>query len=591
MKKLIVIFFLFLGLIAANAQSTWYVSYTGSDDKSGLSAKKAFKTLQRLSEAPVKPGDSIRIERGGTYFGTIKIPHQRIFIKAYGLGTQKPIISGLLKIDDSKWKKHAENIWKVYIEDTPRQLYSNGKFLHPSRTPDKGYFTDKDNADHSRYEVVRYRPEAYFWSKQPAETYQATEKPYYLEGSYEALTMPGEWYFKANVLFLYSETSPKNIEASVLSRGVSPNDWNPENIRVEDLKFVGQYEAAVWLRGYSSKSNIVMACEFERQGLFGIEYAGVGCELIGNRFKDVLGVGIEGYQVQNSLIASNHFKRIGLIPGHGRSGWDNRGAAAISIDQPGPEKGKNTIMLNSIDSVGWSGIQATMDSSIIEGNLIRNSLLTLSDGGAIYIWGNGVRGTVIKGNTIEGCIGNIDQYPGKNLAYGIYCDERSNYTKVIRNTIRGVSYYSIVLNSGSHHNLVSNNLIYGPGINLAEWQRDSVTVENRIEYNVIEAGPNFVLKAESNFGTECMLGSYRGNRFSSILPAPFRIGNLHMPRSYSLQDSICGIAEGFEKIKEPDPDPIPDPDPRPVSGKLFIEFQDEAGVQRVLIGEGTFYIK
>ena len=50
-----------------DAQSkTYYVSPEGNDDNTGLTAKAAWKTIERVNRDTLQPGDAILFESGGT---------------------------------------------------------------------------------------------------------------------------------------------------------------------------------------------------------------------------------------------------------------------------------------------------------------------------------------------------------------------------------------------------------------------------------------------------------------------------------------------------------------------------------------------
>lgn len=82
-----------------NREGTNYYldAVNGNDSNNGLSAKKAWKSLDRLREVQLQAGDSILLQRGAVFTGILEINAQgradaRIVIDAYGTG-KKPCIT------------------------------------------------------------------------------------------------------------------------------------------------------------------------------------------------------------------------------------------------------------------------------------------------------------------------------------------------------------------------------------------------------------------------------------------------------------------------------------------------------------------
>ncbi|UBU17301.1 NosD domain-containing protein [Nonomuraea gerenzanensis] len=84
---------------AAAAGTTYYVDSRGGDDAAaGTSAGTAWKSLEKLAAAELKPGDTVAVKRGGSFTGPLTLESsgtaaQPITIKAYGSGAL-PKISG-----------------------------------------------------------------------------------------------------------------------------------------------------------------------------------------------------------------------------------------------------------------------------------------------------------------------------------------------------------------------------------------------------------------------------------------------------------------------------------------------------------------
>lgn len=95
--------------------SSYYVSPSGSDANSGLSASQPWQTIARVNEQLFSPGDRILFQCGGRYAGSLQpagsgVDGQPITISSYGAGP-KPIIDGTGQ--DSAVKLFNQEYWEV----------------------------------------------------------------------------------------------------------------------------------------------------------------------------------------------------------------------------------------------------------------------------------------------------------------------------------------------------------------------------------------------------------------------------------------------------------------------------------------------
>jgi hypothetical protein len=73
--------------------TTYYVSPTGNDLSTGTSSTSAFRTVDRLENAPLTAGDSILFQRGGVWRELLYMTSSGLTFGTYGTGA-RPIISG-----------------------------------------------------------------------------------------------------------------------------------------------------------------------------------------------------------------------------------------------------------------------------------------------------------------------------------------------------------------------------------------------------------------------------------------------------------------------------------------------------------------
>ena len=112
MKTLNLIFFLFQSLLICQ---TYYVdSFNGSDSNSGTKIYQAWKSIKRVNNVNLKPGDKVLFNKNCTWREELRIPsngseENRIYFGTYGTG-DAPKILGSDRI--SIWLYLSNNIWK-----------------------------------------------------------------------------------------------------------------------------------------------------------------------------------------------------------------------------------------------------------------------------------------------------------------------------------------------------------------------------------------------------------------------------------------------------------------------------------------------
>lgn len=130
-------FLTILGLLAscsANQPNTYYLDATnGNDSNSGLSPETAWKSLNKVRNMQLQPGEKILLKRGEKFEGEFDIagqgtPQQRIQIADYGTGT-KPCIIGE---DNSLYALRVTN--SNYLTIRNLEIVNTGKYPLAKRT-------------------------------------------------------------------------------------------------------------------------------------------------------------------------------------------------------------------------------------------------------------------------------------------------------------------------------------------------------------------------------------------------------------------------------------------------------------------------
>lgn len=107
---------------ASISGTVYYVSPAGNDENDGLSEKSPFKTIQRVNQIALQPGDAVLFQCGGVYedacleLTTSGTPEQHILLSWYGTGNY-PIIRGGENYD-RQYILHEDRIATVAVKLT-----------------------------------------------------------------------------------------------------------------------------------------------------------------------------------------------------------------------------------------------------------------------------------------------------------------------------------------------------------------------------------------------------------------------------------------------------------------------------------------
>jgi hypothetical protein len=116
MKLLLAILFILITTVSFG--TTYYVDATlGNDSNNGITPETAWKTLNRLNNAMISPGDSILFKRGEVFRGNL-IPvigsdPDYVTYGAYGTGNKPKILGSYNRNSAFYWIDEGENIWRM----------------------------------------------------------------------------------------------------------------------------------------------------------------------------------------------------------------------------------------------------------------------------------------------------------------------------------------------------------------------------------------------------------------------------------------------------------------------------------------------
>lgn len=130
------------------------------------------------------------------------------------------------------------------------------------------------------------------------------------------------------------------------------------------------------------------------------------------------------------------------------------------------ESRNNRVAYNVVETTGYNGIRLDGQDSIAECNIIKDTVLRMSDGGALYCWGQNANYTfnnILRSNIIIRAVGNNEGTPGNfEWGGGIYLDNKTHHISVENNTVMQCGS-GIAVNDESHDQRIVGNTCYDNG--------------------------------------------------------------------------------------------------------------------------------
>ena len=454
----------------------FYISNSGNDANNGTSAATAWKTITKLNSSwgSISSGDRILFERGGTFFGSINVTKSGITLGAYGTG-EKPIITGFHTV--TSWTSIGSNKWTSTIPTSLnyiRLLTINGQLARNGRYPNfsDGFsdwirYTNKLDAvtpitvnsaaavptQYADGELVLFKNN---WNldvmpinsisgnsivcTNPAGQWGLAQNAYqanwgfFVQNSLAALDQQNEWHFSnsTKVLTIFSTTDPsaRVTKIPILQNLITLG--NTSNITIDGLDVQGATEKGI---SCSGGSNITIKnCVVRYVQGWGMDLRTSNLNITDNIIRDIGSNGV--WLGGNATFARNTIKACASI--EGLSGLMSGGSGALGngdSQHSGVDinSGNTTCSQNIIDSIGYVGIRFAGNNLLIEKNVIQNTTITKSDGGAIYSWdfnGSSIYSNRIVKNNIMLSIGKFlygtGTPTGNTQGYGLYLDGGTN---------------------------------------------------------------------------------------------------------------------------------------------------------------------
>ncbi|HNR30229.1 MAG TPA: PKD domain-containing protein [Candidatus Hydrogenedentes bacterium] len=429
-----------LGIGAAAAATNYYVDATnGSDARGGTSPANAWRTLSRINSAPLDPGDAVFLKRGETWRERLLITRSgnasaSIVFGAYDSGPN-PVINGANPV--TGWTAQGGNRYAASLTTAPEVVIFDG--------------------------VRGIR-----------------------ESQVDRVDAALEWYWAGNVLTVYSESPPVNVEAS--ARQFPVEFVQNEYVTFRDITI--RY-AADCIRLYNANHILI-------EGITVHDCAGYAGILVA---ADTTGRGEHNtaractiYGMTGSAESMSH----GGF-GHGLFVWglnacranvfegnilhDNGGGGVLLIDTSDNLVSGNTVYRHGSAGVVISGLNA--NGNVIDGNHLYENCRAENDCFGVNIYRCG-HNNIVRNNRVHHQYVFTDEEVGDSLF-----TERSGGIR-----FDGDLYVGVTDKTG---NAVYNNAIYGEYDGIQIFNFSNVAIHNNTIHDSGRSG--IYIGSYAAFGT------------------------------------------------------------------------------------------
>ncbi|GAB3805623.1 hypothetical protein GCM10028819_39220 [Spirosoma humi] len=544
-------------------QTTYYVASSGNDSNTGRSSATPFQTISKINSLTLQPGDQVLFRRNDTFQGSLQLrqsgtANSPIVVDAYGSGN-KPVLSGAVVI--TNWTKQGNNIWQASCPTCGDQLtglYRDNDPLPLGRYPNlsaanKGYLTVQSHngktqltsqqglsTNWSGAEAV-FRPVQWILNRatitaQSGNTltlvgsgnYDITDKwGYFIQNHPATLDQRGEWYYNpaTKTIRLYDDQANPNsqsITATAFREGVSVS--SASFVTVRNLKITQTLETGLLV---TNSSNLTISnVDITLSGEDALRVQGTGKQLLleNNLIEDANNNGIDIAGYQNVTVRGNTLRRIGLIPGRGKSG-DGTYVGFQSASTA------NTLIENNVlDNIGYNALNFSTKSTV-QRNRISNFCLTKSDGSGLYIWnGNQQPMSDIRliSNVVFNGIGTSEGSPdgSSSGAHGIYLDDCTKNIDVLNNTVYNCRGLGFFLHGSSNVNLTDNTAYNNSDGQLAITSAGGCQPRNNLIKNnifVSRLASQFTVKYESDQNDLGNYGQFDNNAYGRPFEDTYKV--------------------------------------------------------------------
>lgn len=449
--------------------------------------------------------------------------HHTVTYKNYN--DQEVVITFGKKI--SIWTPYKDNIWQGRVDEgwNIDSLFDNGKRCTMARTPNDKWaymisdeeninkyfhFRDEDvtpTDDTSNLETVLWGMDCFVFVKPvlninfETNRTELTDIPYtgysgvryYMQGSYDWLDAPGEFYNnrKGKIYYIPENGDPRksDIEAPTVKgypikfTGSSPT--NPcKNITFDGLTIKNSSAAYSMIMMVNARNITITNCDIHNAGTEGLEISSwnQNIDVTNNHIYNIGHTGVMLYGTEgkttaynrNHRIINNYIHDVGQIRSEGSGVHIYESKGNIVKNNLIHTTGRYCISLAGWDVYTWGGrgalkdpeptfenrnMYSHMNDCLIAYNDCYSAGLDSSDTGPINLW-NVDPGNIVYNNRVH------DSSTPFGFNYGIYLDDRCDNTLVKNNIVDGLytsksggKNYAPIMVKGSYNEVINNFLI------------------------------------------------------------------------------------------------------------------------------------
>ena len=487
----------------ASFTRTFYVAASGNDENDGLSMSAPWKTISRVNDEVLQPGDAVLFRRGDTFFGSLVMAESGmrdapITFGAYGTG-EKPIITGFTTV--TGWNNLGGNLWEstnqVSELSTANMVTINGVNTAMGRYPNAdaangGYLTYESHTtdsltsaslsatpDWTGAELV-FKSTTYSMEKANITaqsggtiTYASAKGAtghdgygFFVQNDERTLDQQGEWYYdpSSHKIIVYSASTPSAVQVASINylvqftggwdfdlsqANVARGNW----VTIQDLAFTGANGDAfyIWDFWWTKLHDVVVRdCDISFTGVNGINLQAYNMTIENNVVSDTQSGGIDITYSKDVVVRNNAVRNVGLLAGMSPAWGAWAGIQAGSQERS--VVSYNTVMQARYDGISFGGTDVVLSHNYIDG-----FCLLLADGGGIY----GGANAVIDHNIVVNGLGNRQGTPSQTngQANGIYLDDNAHNVSVHDNIVMRVSNGGIFLHN-ARNMTVADNLLF-----------------------------------------------------------------------------------------------------------------------------------
>lgn len=488
----------------AFATNRYVSSVNGSTSGTGTQGNP-YKNLSQLPA--LMPGDTVFLERGSLFRESLSVftggnSGARLVFMSYGTGA-KPIISGADTV--TNWTAVGDK-YRAAVSGAVYNFFANNREQTLARTPDEGQYYWLDNGNEGQITDAQIpQPSGYWngaricihntqwsWEKTKVLAHSGNSitfadsliqgclpgNGYFFYNKDSCLNAPREWYYDSINSFLYfipQSGSPATMLCEISRRtyGILLQN-NAGYVSFIGIAFDKQFNAGIQLGGNSRYVQIIN-CDFSRQYNYGIQSRGKYHLIDQCVFDQIDGNGIAISSGGNNEIKNCTLKNTGQYRSSGVGGETNFTAVKSMFTD------SNYIHHNIIDSAGYCGISADGKRNLVERNIVKHAMMLCNDGAALKSYGGQSQYNVFRNNIVSNSVSNKEGVANPNFETpGIYFDFSVNYSTIENNTIYNENETGIFQNSGTHHNTIRGNVVFGTqrGIDINGGAQNGDTLDN-----------------------------------------------------------------------------------------------------------------